>query len=300
MSIGSQGRCDDRDATAVMARLEVERWMRIVAFGIIGGMAIANVIWTLQTWPMGDFESYWLAGERIRDGEPLYVYESTPTNYRYAPWWAWAWAPITSIPREVVEVVWIALLLAATVAVVIPFVRAGPIGWAMVGLFGPLLFAVTGGGNVQPLLVCALLYGIDRRSGPLWIAIAASLKATPIILALVYLARRQWGRLAVTLILTAVLVAPMALYDLDPLLAAARFTFEPGLAASAPAAYPFIAAAAVGAVIVLALRRSRWTRLGGAAAVIIASPRLFAYDTTLMLVVPPDQPDGRDSTMQDH
>jgi len=38
------------------------------------------------------------------------------------------------------------------------------------------------GGNVPALLVCVLLCGMDRRSGPVWRIAVASLKATLLLL----------------------------------------------------------------------------------------------------------------------
>ena len=40
----------------------------------------------------------------------------------------------------------------------------------------PFGLEVAAYGNFQPLLVLALLWGAPRRSGPLWVALAASLK----------------------------------------------------------------------------------------------------------------------------
>ena len=260
--------------------------MRVVAFGIIGGMAIANVIWSIQTWPMGDVGIYWEAGERIRSGEPLYPGDAPFRSYRYAPWFAWLWAGFTYLPFWLVALVWEIALLVACVAAAIPFARRGAFGIAMAGLFVPLLFAVSAGGNVQALVVVSLLYGIDRRSGPLWIAIAASLRATPILFVAVYAARREWGRFWLTIGLTALLVLPMLWYDPATLLTdvAGR---EPGLLAFSPAVYLTVALASVGAVTYLAARRSPYTVIGSAAAAILASPKLFGYDLTTFLAVHP-------------
>ena len=162
--------------------------MRLVALGIIGGMAIANVVSSIQTWPMGDVQIYWEAGERIRSGEPLYPGDAPFRSFRYAPWFAWMWAGFSFLPYWLVAIVWEVALLVACVAVAIPFLRAGVIGLAFAGIMVPLLFAVSAGGNVQALLVMSLLHGIDRRTGPLWIALAASLRATPILFVAVYAA----------------------------------------------------------------------------------------------------------------
>jgi hypothetical protein len=278
------------DSTGMGGR---ERWARIGALGIIGGMAIANVVWTLQTWPAGDIQIYWEAGERIRAGEALYPGSSPYTSYRYAPWFAWLWAGFTYLPYDLVALVWQAALLVASAAVAIPFLRRGIVGMAFAGLMVPLLFAVSAGGNVQALLVASLLFGLDGRSGPLWVAVAASLRATPIVFAAVYVARREWGRFWLTVALTFVLVAPMLLYDPQTLITdvAGR---EPGLLAVSPLLWLGVAAVSVLATAGMALRRSPFTTLAAAAAAVLASPKLFGYDLTTFLAVrpDPDKPDG--------
>jgi hypothetical protein len=275
------------DPTGLSVR---ERIARIGALAIIVAMAIANIVWTLQTWPMGDIQIYWDAGERIRSGEPLYPGTSAYTSYRYAPWFAWLWAGLTYLPYDLVAVVWQAMLLVATTVVAIPFVRRGLIGLAVAGLLIPLLFAVSAGGNVQALLVASLLFGIDRRSGPLWIAIAASLRATPFLFVAVYAARREWGRFWLTIGLTAVLVSPMLLYQPETLLTdvAGR---EPGLLAVSPILWGLGAAGAIAVLVFLAWRRSPYVALAAAAAAIVSSPKLFGYDVTTLLAVRPEPPE---------
>ena len=183
-----------------------------------------------------------------------------------------------------VSIGWEIALLAATVAVAIPYLNRAGLPLAL--LLVPLLFAVTAGGNVQALLVCALLFGIERRSGPLWIAVAASLKATPILLVAVYIARGEWGRVALTFALAAALVGPMALYDLAPLTNRVAGV-EPGLLAVSPVAFVLVSVAATAVVAIFAWRRSRWTLLAAAAGSVVTLPRLFAYDATMLLVAQP-------------
>jgi hypothetical protein len=264
----------------------LEALMRLLAMGVIGGMAIANVVWSIQTWPMGDIQIYWDAGQRVLNGEPLYPGADPFHSYRYAPWFAWAWAAVSIFPYDVVAAIWQATLLVATALVAVPFARRGWIGLAVAGLFVPLLFAVSAGGNVQALLVLSLLFGIDRRTGPLWIAIAASLRATPFLFVAVYAARREWRRFWITIGLTAILVAPMLWYDPMSLVTGVAGR-EPGLLAASPLLYM---PAAVGAVVVvgwLAWRRSPYTIIAAAAGAVIASPKLFAYDLTAFLAVRP-------------
>lgn len=272
---------------AASQRVGTLETMRLVALGIIGGMAIANVIWSMQTWPMGDIRIYWDAGQRVLDGEPLYPGADPFHSYRYAPWFAWAWAGLSALPYDVVAAVWQATLLVATGVVAVPFLRRGWFGIALAGLFVPLLFAVSAGGNVQALVVASLLFGIDRRTGPLWIAVAASLRATPILFVAVYAARREWRRFWITMGLTAILVAPMLWYDPMSLVTGVAGR-EPGLLAASPMLYLGGALAAVVVLAWLAWRRSPYTIIAAAAGAVVASPKLFGYDLTAFLAVNPE------------
>jgi hypothetical protein len=128
-------------------------------------------------------------------------------------------------------------------------------------------------------MIAALVLGVERRSGPLWIAMAASLKAFPILLVLVYIGRREWCRAATCLVLTAVFVSPFLLYPLDHYPtgaggAAILITWLP--------AYVLVVGAAL--VATIALLRSRFAWLAAAAAICLSLPRFFVYDVTYLLV----------------
>src|SRR4029079_944327 len=110
--------------------------------------------------------------------------------YRYAPWLAWLAVPWTYLPPPVAGALWSAVLLAASGLALVPLVRAG--AWVLVAFFAPILVGISAVGNIQPLIVAALVWGVERRSGPVWVALAASLKVFPLLLALVYAGRRQW------------------------------------------------------------------------------------------------------------
>lgn len=55
-----------------------------------------------------DVAAYWGAAERIRAGEPLYVagVANASDLYRYAPWFAYAWVPLTYLPSDIVTSAW--------------------------------------------------------------------------------------------------------------------------------------------------------------------------------------------------
>lgn len=247
--------------------------------------AAYTLIDALRDWSASDVDAYWNAAMRLRSGEPLYALSysvGAHDIYRYAPWFAFAWVPLTYLPRAAVTVGWTAILLAASGAAIWPTLRQR--GWSTTlvsALLGSMLVWTTAKGNVQPLMVAALVHGVRARGGPLAIALAASLKAAPIALIAVYFGRRQWGRAAMTILLTAVLTAPMVLFDLS------GYERNPGLSASVyyllgPGLWLVAAAAAFATAILLA--RTRWRWVGGAMAAIAAFPRLLSYDASLLLI----------------
>ena len=253
---------------------------RIVVVAIVIGLAVSYLAWALLDWHMADAGAYWQAALRLREGAPLYP---PVTNleasdvYRYAPWFAWLTVPFTLLPIQVAGALWSAILVAASCVAVRPLIREGQ--WLPALFFWPILIGISASGNVHALMVAALVLGVERRSGPLWIALAASLKAVPILLVLVYVGRREWGRAAMTLGLTAALVAPMLLYDLS------AYPTNPG-GAGMLISWPAIYAAAVvdAAIVTLWLARSRFSWVAAATGVALALPRFFVYDATLLLV----------------
>jgi hypothetical protein len=140
-------------------------------------MAYALLSYALSREFGSDVAAYWGAAVRIRAGEPLYAAGAANASdlYRYAPWFAYAWVPLTFLPRDLVTVAWVGLMGLAAIASTLPLIRHGLAGTAAFALFAPLQIQGAIFGNVQPLLVLMLLWGVERRSGPLWIAVGASL-----------------------------------------------------------------------------------------------------------------------------
>lgn len=230
-----------------------------------------------------DVTAYWGAAERIRAGAPLYVagLANASDLYRYAPWFAYAWVPLTYLPRDPVTVAWVGLMLAAAAASTLPLLRHGLAGTAAFALFAPLQLQGAMFGNVQPLLVLMLLWGVERRSGPLWIAIGASLKAVPLLLALVYAGRGEWLRAGLSLLLTALLVAPSLFFDL------ASYPRQPGpgqMSLTAVAIPLFLLVGVLSASLAFIGARSRYRWLFGALAMLMALPRALTYEAGFLLV----------------
>lgn len=256
------------------------RLARLVAVAVIIAIGIFNLWMAVTNWTLTDAGAYWQAALRLRAGQELYpALASVDASevYRYAPWFAWLAVPWTFLPLAVAGVLWSGVLLAASALALIPLVRSG--AWLLVALFAPILVGISAVGNVHPLIVAALVWGIPSRAGPLAVAVAASLKIFPLLFALVYAGRRQWARFVVAVALTALLWAPALLYDLS------EYAVEAGRAASLyaiPVLYFAVTGAGIG--ITLALARTRWGWLAAATTVVLSLPRLFVYDVTYLMV----------------
>jgi hypothetical protein len=274
------------------------RLLWAVACAVVIGISLSQIILTVATIPFQppDTEAYWQAALRLRNGEPLYVASEellARDIYRYAPWFAYVWIPLTYLPKDVVEVGWKLLMVAATVIALVPLLMIRTIGAiAAAALIGWLTVTTALYGNVHPLLIAGMVWTVDRRTGPIWIAVAASLKFVPILYVIVYLGRRDWRRAATTVVLSGALIAPMLGFDLS------GYMTVPGESASLYSVHPVlwaaVAAVAIGLSAVMAVRRSPHSWLAASVAVYLAYPQTFLSYTSHFLVGTrrPDSGDG--------
>ena len=267
-----------------------QRWdraARVFVVAVMLAIGLGFVGWSLTRWSVEDADAYLAAAERLVAGEELYPPPESPDPalaYRGAPWFVALWVPLTALPREVVNVLWVGLLLAASAWSIWPLiVERTAASIALAGLCGGLLVWTTSRGNVHPLVIAALVHGVHRRSGPVWIALAASLKLVPILYVVPYAVRRQWGRVAVTLALTALLVLPMPLMGWDPSRTPAGTSLSIYYQIS-PTAWLISAVVAVVAGVIVAFARPRYAWIASSTAAIMALPRLIFYDFTYVLV----------------
>ena len=258
----------------------IRRLPRTVALAVVIGVGIFNLYQAAIGWNLSDAGAYWSAAMRLREGAELYPALSSPDGsdvYRYAPWFAWLTVPVTFLPQQLAGALWSVALLGASAIALIPLIRMR--AWMLVALFGPILVGISAVGNVHAMVIALLVWGAERRGGPFWIALAASLKIFPLLLALVYAGRGQWGRFAAAVLVTALLWAPALLYNLD------NYAVEAGKAASLyslPILYFVVAAAGVGVTLMLA--PTRWGWLVAATTVVLTLPRLFVYDVSFLMV----------------
>jgi hypothetical protein len=254
------------------------RLARIVAVAVIIGVGISELWFAVTGWTQSDATAYWHAAQRLREGQPLYPVVSdveASDVYRYAPWFAWLAVPFTFLPVQVAGAMWSAVLVGASVLAVVPLARQQ--AWLQVVFFFPILIGISAYGNVQALMIAPLAWFIGRRSGPLWVGIAASLKIFPILFAVTYLGRGQWLHALAAVAVAGLLWAPALFYDLH------GYVTDVGQAGlfGSTTVYYLLAAACVVAALVMARRSHGW--LASALAVILAAPRFFIYDLTYLL-----------------
>lgn len=260
------------------------RLVRTLGLALVIGLPLSQVLLYAVAFEPADLQSYLWAGEAWRTtGNP---YTQAPTIvdgnpiYRYAPWFAAPWIWLSTLPTDLVEVGWAAVMTVSAVLAVVPLfqahgARALPVG----GFFLGWLVAAGLNGNVQPALVALLAWGAPRNWGPAAIAVAASLKGVPILFALVYVGRREWGKAGWTAVLTVPLVAPMLLFDIPAVSTSAGQSYS--LYATSPILWGAVAAGC--AMITLVLARTRYAWLAAGTTVLMALPRAFVYDLTFML-----------------
>ena len=90
-----------------MGVIPVRRLQQFVIGFLFAAMLIRiALIW--NEWTFADVNAYLAAAHRIRDGQPLYA-AFDPDSYRvfrYAPWFAWPWVPLSYLPRDLVAWSW--------------------------------------------------------------------------------------------------------------------------------------------------------------------------------------------------
>lgn len=264
------------------------RALRLVAVlsAVIGLLlGVETVVFHLATDPLIDIKRYYLAGQRLNDGLPLYGQTSADTTatYLYPPLLAILFRPLALLPLPVVDVIWEAVVLASfaltlrriglsrPVLLVLSWL-ALPIGWAL---------AI---GQIEPVLTLLLAVG-----APWAVALAGSVKLLPWLAAVFWIARRDWMALArlvawvVALFVLQLAVAPQDtlaflrlewLHDTFAVNAVGLWVVSPVL---------WAAVALVAGAAALAYGRTRFAWAAAVAFIVLANPRLLVYQLTALV-----------------
>lgn len=254
----------------------VERVARTVVLAVsLAWLAYVLASWFL-VWDPADAGAYYDAAARLRDGLPLYQPMNPEAHevYRYAPWFAYAWIPVTVLPRDLALHAWSLLMLVASGVAVWPIVRLGTVAAvSLAALLGAFLAETAMFGNAHPAVVALMVVTATRRSFPIWLGVAASIKLVPIAFVLVWLGRRQWAPALVALVTVAVLWLHAALFDLS------GYVTDPGtgllsLYAVSPALWIGVAVIATALTAVMTASRSRYSWIATAVLAFIGPPRV--------------------------
>lgn len=243
-------------------------------------MGLAMIWANAFSWGLEDWRTYLLAAERVADGNSVYDWTAGPESvYRYAPWFAYALVPFLALPRSAADLLWSAIVLGGVLMAALPLIRQRTWAAVAIAILGAgLLMRVASTGNVNSLMIGALVLGINSRFGPLIVALAASLKATPLLFVAVFVAERRWVAAGVTGGITLILVAPMVWlgYEATP-------GPSDSLFGQSVVLWALVAAVATSVLGILTLRRSRFVGLAAGTAAFLALPRAFLYDIALVL-----------------
>jgi hypothetical protein len=242
---------------------------------LLGWLGYTLASWFLA-WNPADAGAYYDAASRLANDQPLYAAVNPEAHevYRYAPWFAAAWIPLTMLPREVAMHAWSLAMLACSGFAVWPLLRRP--SWASVALAalaGQTLVETAMFGNAHPAVVALLVWTAGRRSFPGWVGVATSIKLVPLAFVLVWAGRQQWRPAAVAVLVTAVLFAPMLLFDLS------HYVTDPGtgllsLYSVSPALWLVVAATMLGTTVWLAYRRSPYAWIAAALLMFLGPPRV--------------------------
>src|SRR5437870_2558886 len=148
---------------------------------VVAVLALGAAVVVASALPAGyDFRAYWLAGQHLLNGAPLYPGPDTilglPDEFRYLPIVALLFIPFAVLPYSIALAIWTALQVATAAAVGIALIRQLPPlwrPWAAAGyvFFLGLVLEVTLG-NVNLLSL-----GLALATGAVLFAIAAGIAA---------------------------------------------------------------------------------------------------------------------------
>ena len=270
-------------------RLEHAGTLVLFALAVIGGLLGLGLVWIhLNSDPIADARAYYDAASRLNHGLPLYppgIDPSTNLVYLYPPLLAVVLRPLALLPYEVFALAWEAIVL-ISFALLVRQLGGGRRVWTAIGLLGiPLGWALSIGQAHVPM---TLLLAIGQ---PWSIALAANIKIFPAVIALWWIGRRDYESF-IAFLLWAGLIG-VAQLVLEPNGTIAFLQGGVGLAQLgdvrnispyawwSPLAWSILIL--VGALVTVALARTRWGWAVAVAFGTLSPPRLLVYMLTGLL-----------------
>ena len=172
---------------------------------VVAVLALGAALAVASALPAGyDFRAYWLAGQHLLSGAPLYPGRDTilglPDEFRYLPIVAVVFAPFALLPYPVALAIWTLLQVATAAAVGVALIRQLPPlwrPWAAAGyvfFLGLVLEVTLGNVNLLSLGLALAAWRFRDRAVPAGLLLAAGvgLKFLPLTLLLFYVASGRW------------------------------------------------------------------------------------------------------------
>jgi hypothetical protein len=252
---------------------------------LLGWLGYTLASWFLS-WNPADAGAYYDAATRLASGQPLYpaVNPEAHEVYRYAPWFAAAWIPLTVLPRDVALHIWSVAMLCCSGLAVWPLLRRP--SWtsvALAALAGQTLVETAMFGNAHPAVVALLVWTAGRRSFPAWVGVAASIKLVPLAFVLVWAGKQRWRPAVATVAVAAILLAPMLLFDLSD------YVTDPGtgllsLYSVSPVLWLAVAAGSAVLSVWLGIHRSPYAWVAASLLMFLGPPRVVLSYLAFILV----------------
>ena len=176
-----------------------------------------------------DFPVYYAAGQSLRGGRTdLYATDfalGRVMDYRYPPFFLFAFWPLWLLPYKVAAYLWYLLGVAEIAGMIISIRRAGKIAkekirlWVVVGfVVTPYFITILHYGNAHLLAIfllfaaCALAFNRKPVHAGLAMASAIAIKLTPALLLPYFVIKQQWRLLAVVAMLLVFIYLAPAVY----------------------------------------------------------------------------------------
>ena len=265
----------------------------LFALAVAGALAGAFVFALhVQGDPLNDAQAYYWAGGRLNAGLPLYPPDqsvSTPLGYPYPPMIAILWRPLALLPWPVAAAIWEVVVVAAFLATIWWLGPRRRATWLAVGILALPIGWCVAIGQVQVILTLFSVIGT-----PWSVALAANIKLFPALLALWWVGRRDWRRLAefigwmAAIGVVQLVLAPQASLDYLTAINLHQVGAPGAIRNISPyAVSPLLWAALVvaGGLLVLAVARTRVGWAAAATIAVVANPRLIVYLLMALLAV---------------
>ena len=273
------------------------RWVFIAASVLGFIIGLDTFLLHLRLDPLADVRAYYDAGARLNAGLPLYVQPATtddPGFYRYPPLLAVFFRPLALLPYETAALIWAAILVVLFIGTLVRLGLRNEWTWIVTGwLAAPIAWSLAVG---QAQVAVTFLVALGA---PWAVALAGHLKILPVIVAIYWIGRRDWG--AVGRFIAWMIGLSIFTFVLEPTGTIAFLGFSDLSQVgdvqnrSLYAISPWLWGAFVIGILLVALRYAP-TKAGWALAVsasVLVSPRLLLYQlSTLQAGVRSPDDDG--------